>query len=75
MAGRNHLYIPGPTNVPQSVLNAMNVAMEDHRSPAFPKLLKPLLEDLKKSSKLKQVNVSFFQPLAQQVGKLPSPIP
>ncbi len=48
MAGRNHLYIPGPTNVPQSVLNAMNVAMEDHRSPAFPKLLKPLLEDLKK---------------------------
>jgi alanine-glyoxylate transaminase/serine-glyoxylate transaminase/serine-pyruvate transaminase len=48
MAGRNHLYIPGPTNVPQSVLNAMSVAMEDHRSPAFPKLLKPLLEDLKK---------------------------
>jgi alanine-glyoxylate transaminase / serine-glyoxylate transaminase / serine-pyruvate transaminase len=48
MAGRNHLYIPGPTNVPQSVLNAMNVAMEDHRSPIFPNLLKPLLEDLKK---------------------------
>jgi alanine-glyoxylate transaminase / serine-glyoxylate transaminase / serine-pyruvate transaminase len=48
MAGRNHLYIPGPTNVPNEVLNAMHVAMEDHRSPAFPKLLKPLLEDLKK---------------------------
>lgn len=48
MAGRNHLYIPGPTNVPQSVLNAMNVAMEDHRSSAFPKLLTPLLQDLKK---------------------------
>ena len=48
MAGRNHLYVPGPTNVPQSVLNAMNVAMEDHRSPTFPKLLKSLLVDLKK---------------------------
>lgn len=48
MAGRNHLFIPGPTNVPQSVLNAMSVAMEDHRSPVFPKLLTPLLQDLKK---------------------------
>lgn len=29
-------------------MNAMHVDMEDHRSPVFPKLLKPLLEDLKK---------------------------
>lgn len=48
MAGRNHLYVPGPTNVPNEVLNAMHVAMEDHRSPVFPNLMKPLLEDLKK---------------------------
>ncbi len=48
MAGRNHLFIPGPTNVPHEVLSAMHVAMEDHRSPSFPKLFKPLLEDLKK---------------------------
>jgi alanine-glyoxylate transaminase / serine-glyoxylate transaminase / serine-pyruvate transaminase len=48
MAGRNHLYIPGPTNVPDEVLNAMHMAMVDHRSPIFPKLLKPLLQDLKK---------------------------
>lgn len=48
MAGRNHLYIPGPTNVPNDVLNAMHIPMEDHRSPIFPNLLKPLLEDLKK---------------------------
>ncbi len=48
MAGRNHLYIPGPTNVPNEILNAMHVAMEDHRSPIFPKLMTPLLEDLKK---------------------------
>jgi alanine-glyoxylate transaminase/serine-glyoxylate transaminase/serine-pyruvate transaminase len=48
MSGRNHLYIPGPTNVPNDVLNAMHIPMEDHRSPIFPNLLKPLLEDLKK---------------------------
>ena len=48
MAGRNHLCVPGPTNIPDSVLNAMHVSMEDHRSPDFPNLVKPLLEDLKK---------------------------
>jgi alanine-glyoxylate transaminase/serine-glyoxylate transaminase/serine-pyruvate transaminase len=48
MAGRNHLYIPGPTNVPNEILNAMHVNMEDHRSPVFPKLLTPLLQDMKK---------------------------
>lgn len=48
MAGRNHLFIPGPTNTPHEVLSAMHVPMEDHRSPIFPDLLKPVLEDLKK---------------------------
>lgn len=48
MAGQNHLFVPGPTNIPESIQNAMHVAMEDHRSPNFPKLVKPLLEDLKK---------------------------
>lgn len=48
MAGRNHLYVPGPTNIPLEILSAMNVNSEDHRSPIFPKLFKPVLEDLKK---------------------------
>ena len=48
MAGRNHLFIPGPTNTPHEVLSAMHVAMEDHRSPIFPNLFKPILADLKK---------------------------
>jgi alanine-glyoxylate transaminase/serine-glyoxylate transaminase/serine-pyruvate transaminase len=48
MPGRNHLYIPGPTNIPDSVLSAMHVPSEDHRSPDFPKLVKPILENLKK---------------------------
>ncbi len=48
MAGRNHLYIPGPTNSPHEVLSAMHLPMEDHRAPTFPLLLTPILEDLKK---------------------------
>ncbi len=48
MSGRNHLFVPGPTNVPDSILSAMHVPMEDHRSSVFPNLVKPLLDDLKK---------------------------
>jgi alanine-glyoxylate transaminase / serine-glyoxylate transaminase / serine-pyruvate transaminase len=48
MAGRNFLFVPGPTNVPDRVLRAMHIAMEDHRSSEFPSLATPVLEDLKK---------------------------
>jgi alanine-glyoxylate transaminase/serine-glyoxylate transaminase/serine-pyruvate transaminase len=48
MAGRNLLFVPGPTNVPDRVLRAMHRAMEDHRSSDFPALAAPVLEDLKK---------------------------
>ncbi|MGZ5526971.1 MAG: aminotransferase class V-fold PLP-dependent enzyme [Methylomonas sp.] len=48
MAGRNHLFVPGPTNTPHEILSAMHVPMEDHRSPVFPDLFKPILADLKK---------------------------
>ena len=48
MAGRNFLFVPGPTNVPDRILRAMHRAMEDHRSSDFPGLTGPLFEDLKK---------------------------
>lgn len=48
MAGRHFLFVPGPTNVPDRVLRAMVVPMEDHRSPKFPELTLPLFQDLKK---------------------------
>jgi alanine-glyoxylate transaminase / serine-glyoxylate transaminase / serine-pyruvate transaminase len=47
MAGRNFLFVPGPTNVPDRVLRAMHRAMEDHRSSDFPGLATSVLEDLK----------------------------
>lgn len=48
MNGRNFLFVPGPTNVPDRILRAMHRPMEDHRSPVFPQLVRPLLDDLKK---------------------------
>ena len=67
MAGRNHLYIPGPTNVPTEVMSAMNIVMEDHRSPDFPKLLKPLLQDLKKIFKT-ETGQAFIFPATGTAG-------
>lgn len=48
MAGRNGLFVPGPTNVPDRVLRSMVVPMEDHRSPKFPLLTLECLAGLKK---------------------------
>ncbi len=67
MAGRNHLYIPGPTNVPNEILNAMHIPMEDHRSPIFPNLLKPLLSDLKKIFKT-EAGQAFVFPATGTAG-------
>jgi len=46
-AGRNFLFVPGPTNVPDRVIRAMAVPMEDHRSPIFPELTRTVLNGLK----------------------------
>ncbi|WP_146591071.1 aminotransferase class V-fold PLP-dependent enzyme [Puniceibacterium confluentis] len=48
MAGYNHLYIPGPTNVPEEVRMAMNVCMQDMRAPDFPDFTKPLFQKVQK---------------------------
>ncbi len=47
MPGRNFLFVPGPTNIPDRVMRAMVVAMEDHRSSKFPEQTLALFEDLK----------------------------
>ena len=58
--GRNFLFVPGPTNIPDRVLRAMHIAMEDHRSSDFPKLTLPLYERLKKIFKTKEGQVVIF---------------
>ncbi|BBG03183.1 MULTISPECIES: pyridoxal-phosphate-dependent aminotransferase family protein [Pseudonocardia] len=46
-AGRHFLQIPGPTNVPDSVLRAMSAATIDHRGPEFGELGAQLLRDVR----------------------------
>jgi len=46
--GINHLFIPGPTNVPEAVRQAMNVPMQDQRAHDFGALTLGLFADLKK---------------------------
>ena len=60
MRGRNFLFVPGPTNVPDRVLRAMHIAMEDHRSSSFPSLTKPLFADLKKIFKTESGHCFIF---------------
>ena len=58
--GRNYLFAPGPTHIPNEVMNAMVVPQEDHRAPDFPQLVKPLLEDLKKIFRTKRGQCFIF---------------
>ena len=60
MPGRNFLFIPGPTNVPRRIQNAMYVEQEDMRAMDLPEFTKPLYEDLKKIFKTKNGRVFIF---------------
>jgi alanine-glyoxylate transaminase / serine-glyoxylate transaminase / serine-pyruvate transaminase len=60
MAGRNFLFIPGPTNVPERVLNAMHLAQEDMRATDFPAFTLPLFQDLKHIFKTETGRVFIF---------------
>lgn len=59
--GRNHLFVPGPVNVPEQVLRAMNRNNEDYRSPAMPTLSKSVIEDVKRIFKTSSAT-SFIIP-------------
>ena len=47
-AGRHFLQIPGPTNVPDRVLRAIDAATIDHRGPEFAELGKGVLAGMKR---------------------------
>ena len=67
MPGRNFLFVPGPTNIPISIQNAMNIAQEDHRRPDFYKLTKPLFTGLNEVFKTK-TGRSFIFPATGTAG-------
>ena len=59
MSGRHFLQIPGPTNVPERILRAIDSATIDHRGPDFSQLALEALEGLGKIIKTSQHVVIF----------------
>lgn len=45
--GRNHLHVPGPVNIHERVIKAMQMPGQNHREPWFPILFKKLIEEVK----------------------------
>ena len=60
MSGYHFLFVPGPSNVPSAVQQAIHCPMEDHRNPTIPELISPILEDLKKVLLTKKGKTVFF---------------
>ncbi len=58
--GLNHLFIPGPTNVPEPVRRAMNVPMQDMRAADFGDLTLGLFDDMKSILRTETGQVMFF---------------
>jgi alanine-glyoxylate transaminase/serine-glyoxylate transaminase/serine-pyruvate transaminase len=58
-AGRHFLQIPGPTNMPERVLRAMDRAIIDHRGPEFAEISKRVLDRIKQIFKTSNPVVMF----------------
>jgi alanine-glyoxylate transaminase/serine-glyoxylate transaminase/serine-pyruvate transaminase len=59
-AGRHFLQIPGPTNVPDRVLRAIDLPTMDHRSPDFAELGKATLSGMKRVFKSAKGEVVIY---------------
>ena len=60
MIGYRTLAVPGPTNMPFRVRQAMDIALEDHRAPDLPEFTLPLFADLKKIFRTESGTVFVF---------------
>ncbi len=58
--GYTGLFIPGPTNIPDRVRQALNVPMQDMRAPDFGELTLPLFADVKKVMQTESAEVFMF---------------
>lgn len=58
-SGRHFLQIPGPTNVPDRVLRAIDMPTIDHRGPAFVEMSRDVLDGIKDIFKTRQPVIIF----------------
>ncbi len=52
MSSQNPVFIPGPTNIPDSVRKACDMATLDHRSPAFARMFQPAIAGVRRVLKM-----------------------
>lgn len=52
MSMQNPVFIPGPTNIPESVRKACDIPTLDHRSPTFVRMFKPAVAGVKRVLKM-----------------------
>ncbi|MDQ2065976.1 aminotransferase class V-fold PLP-dependent enzyme [Xinfangfangia sp. CPCC 101601] len=57
MSVQNPVFIPGPTNMPESVRKACDMPTIDHRSPTFARLFKPAVAGVKRVLKMAEGEV------------------
>jgi len=60
MTGWNFVFIPGPTNAPERIRQAMAIPYEDQRAPDVPAFTLPLFRDLKTVFKTEKGEIFVF---------------
>ena len=60
MSFQNPVFIPGPTNIPESLRKACDMPAIDHRSPLFGQILHPAREGVRKVLKSTSAEVFIF---------------
>ena len=60
MSSQNPVFIPGPTNIPESLRKACDMPTIDHRSPLFGKILHPAREGVRKVLKSNVAEIFIF---------------
>ncbi len=60
MSFQNPVFIPGPTNIPESLRKACDMPTIDHRSPLFGQILHPAREGVRKVLKSERAEVFIF---------------
>ncbi len=60
MSFQNPVFIPGPTNIPESLRKACDMPTIDHRSPLFGQILHPAREGVRKVLKSESAEIFIF---------------
>ena len=60
MSAQNPVFIPGPTNIPDEIRKACDMATIDHRSPAFGNILRPARAGVQQVLKSTHAEVFIF---------------